>query len=244
MKRILLTLALLGIGLPISSRATETLNLDQFAIGITEETYHTLLDSHCYYTELAPDDAVYTSNGVLCDASIVPFANKVVFRAQHLGEMYRLYTGDGKNTMQRYLPDGFYKAKNKYYWVADNEVVRITKNNFYKRILLTVQRNSASSTPISLEDFSLFLANCEAYNNMPIDPACLRRVEQGGLLHQRLARKIVLNVSDGTLSYIPLNSGFGPVRISAAMSFLELTQFSAPVGLQTIEEMYPNNNWQ
>lgn len=235
--------------LPGLSHAAEVLNLPLGAVGLTEATYAELKDGHCYYPEYAPDDAVQVSDGGYCDAIVARFYGQIVFRAEHFGEMYQINTGDGAPTLMRYLLDGFYKANKKYFWVADNQRVRIKANNFYTRILLTAQAHPASVVPISHDDFFAMLTTCEGpYEGIPFDAAaheeCLARIEQGNALYYRLARQVVLDVQNtGALYYIPQNSGLGP-QLLPDMTFTSVKEFAAPVKLHVIKKLYPNNDWQ
>lgn len=243
MKKIFLIAVITSVLAPTVLHAAEVLNVDRSAIGINETLYDQLSTAHCYMTD-APMDAIAVPGGAKCDPVVARFADKVVFRAFHLGEMYRVNAADGAPIVMRYLPDGFYKVDHKFYWVADNQRVRITKRNFYKRIVLTAQRNPDSVMPINNSDFGLFLVSCEAYNGASLDPVCLRKVEEGTMLQQRLARKIVMKIDDGSLWYIPQNSGLSPQPLSSSLPFSTISDYAAPVGEKTMQEMYPNNDWQ
>lgn len=130
--------------------SARVVDLDPEAIGLTEADYYTLKDSHCYFSEAdAPSDAVKSyHSGMFCDPLLAQLAGQIIFRAQHGGEMYRVNDADGDDSLIRYLPDGFYKAKNTLYWVANGERVRLPKGDAYRRVMLVAQRSRGMITYI------------------------------------------------------------------------------------------------
>ncbi len=145
-----LSLITAAVLLPAVSSA-RVIDLDPEAIGVSEANFQELRTSHCYMNSVdAPDTAVSSEvSGMLCDPLLARLAGHIIFRAEHAGEMYQVNDGDGLPSIVRYLPDGFYQANGKLFWVANGRRTRLPDGDSFRRILLTVQRTPSMATYVN-----------------------------------------------------------------------------------------------
>lgn len=183
--------------IPTLTKAAD-ITIPDGVIGITEETYHELKNAQC--------------NADVCDAIIQEFAGKIVMRVEQNGELYRVNEGDGLPVLTRYLPDGFYQAGQKYYWLNNGTKVELKKGKAFKKILTRIQNGDSEITAISNDNFSKMLISCENYSGNPTDSnymTCLEEYNIGKALKEKLTRKIIiLPETNGVLYYVyPNNNG-------------------------------------
>lgn len=171
------------------------------AIGLTEKDFNTFQYPACEATG--------------CFTLKEQLAGKVIFRAETNGAMYRVNQGDVSPVITRYLPDGFYVAGKKYYWMTNGSKVEIKKGKAFQTILNAVRHNPEERfvTPVSEKDFELLKLAEEGHGFAEEDRA---RVEEGSRLFRRLAGSIVMRVEDkGQLVYVrPLRN-----ELPAAIEF-------------------------
>ncbi|MFC1598117.1 hypothetical protein ACFL2M_01130 [Patescibacteria group bacterium] len=187
-----LFIALVGVVLPFSGNAITTVyNVPANAVGIDEALFEDLSSSHCTYE-------------YGCDPVIEYFKDSIVFRAQHFGELYWVNTEDGLPTVNRYLPDGFYKAGKKYYYVSEGGRFRMRKGHAWNRMVEVA--GGGAVVPVSEYDFTSMLTTCENYSGVADDPtylACVDKYNHGQSLIRRLERKVIMRVeANGELYYV------------------------------------------
>ncbi|MFA6474795.1 MAG: hypothetical protein WCV88_01175 [Patescibacteria group bacterium] len=179
-------------------------NLTPNIIGVSESVYKELLNSHCYTAnENVPSDAVTTPLGRLCDPILNILEGKVILRAQHSGKMYWINTANGLPIINRYLPDGFYKVKNRYYWIADGFKQKLSSKNIYSAFLEAAAVGDFRVTPASNLDIQALA--CLDFGEGPTCSSIISGHEElYEDLQQRLIGRVIMAVeSDGELYFIP-----------------------------------------
>lgn len=173
------------------------------AVGIDEETFQVLEDINGKGCN--PDTSGQTNS---CPAIAKELNGDIVFRAEAQGEMYRFQfvgaPGAWDGLLERYLPDNFYKADGKYYWVANGYALEMKKGKAFKKFMRRIGQYEPSYTGVSEEDFSSMLTTCEYYggDRAPYD-ACVAKYERGQKIGERLQGKIVMRTQlDGSLYYV------------------------------------------
>ena len=194
-KQVFLCVLLVSLGLPMLSSA-RTLVQPSNTVGVTELTYEALRSAHCDI-EIGK-----------CDAVLNEYTGKIIMRVEHRGELYQVNTGDGLPPLTRYLPNGFYQAGGKFYWVAAGTKVQLKKHNAYRKIVKVAQRKPSAVVPLSDAQLGSMLTSCEYYGegNALLDAeyqACITTQTAGQSLQTRLAGSVALLVeADGRLVYI------------------------------------------
>lgn len=153
------------------------ISIPKGAVGISEATYQELKQAQFIDAE--------NYDQILC-----AYQNKIVFRAEHAGEMYRVNLSASLPALTRYLPDGFYKAGQKYYWVNAGTKYRMKKGHAYEKIFTAVNatdNKAADIIGLTASDFT----------------SMQQKDSQGVALYQNLSGRIVLNAEGaGELYYI------------------------------------------
>ena len=217
MKKTLLSLLLVAgyliITLP-AAKAENELTLPVDAIGISEATYSELQTLECTGYEDPNLGTQYS-----CPDLVADLLDKVIFRAEHLGEMYKVsYLSDPSGhyatvVLKTYLPDGFYKANNKYYWISNNIKLRLKRGSAYSTLLSGIKCDDTycmAYTGISKTNFETMLMSCEGYAENPdtdqLYQECITKYIQGEDLRWQLRGKVImLTEANGELYYISNN---------------------------------------
>jgi len=195
--KMLLVMGFMAIIMPqISNAATHTYTIPDGAVGISETTYQQLKNAE--YTDIENYDQI-----------LYQYQNKIVFRADHFGEMYRVpFVGEKPYNPTRYLPDGFYKAGNNYYWLSNGQKMRLPKNAEYSTIYNAITSETMDYVGITENDFSAMSQTCEYYgvgdaNTDPTYLACLVEYNQGNELRETLQGKIIIRSGyDGSIFFV------------------------------------------
>jgi hypothetical protein len=201
MKKTLLFLALALSGLLLASATVkaETLavRFPDGAAGISEGAYRQLKNAEFIDIEHYDEILWY-------------YQDKVVFRANHRGEMYKVHLGADLHGLTRYLPDGFYKAGKDYYWLADGFKVKLPKGQEYETIVQHVSAKTMAYQGISEENITAMGMYCGGYdgdiseieNTSPYQD-CLAAREWGSTLREQLRGKILMRTGlDGSLYFV------------------------------------------
>ncbi len=165
------------------------------AIGVSEEQFQAIKDATCSYD--------------YCDPLIEQLQGKVIFRAERHGQMYKVAEGDGVQKLRPFLPNGFYKAGKKYYYVANGFKIRLKKGSAYRTILQRAQDGSTMITPLSDYDFQGMVNTCEDYSELYGGTSdqyyeCVEQNEVGQRVRERLQGTIVFGAQGtGQLYYLP-----------------------------------------
>lgn len=203
MKKVLLTVIgaamLVACAVPLAGKAAvdqrTVIDFPTGAIGVSEQTYQELQDAYCTYD--------------YCDPLVERLHGKVIVRMHHHGEMYLVDRNDGVPRLRSYLPDGFYKAGKRHYYISNGFRIRLKKGSAYATILKHAQDGSVVITPVSAYDFQGMINTCEDYSEIyggdsSIYQECVVQSEVGAQVQERLQGRIILTVEGtGQMYYVP-----------------------------------------
>lgn len=233
------SLLVLALILPSLTNAMTVINLTPDIIGVSESVYQELLGSRCYNTvESAPGDAIATALGRLCDPIFQDLEGSVVLRAQHVGEMYLINTADVLPIRNRYLPDGFYRVKNRYYWLADGYKHKLKLKNIYSAFLETAAAGDSRVTPAS--DLDIQALACLDYGEGSTCTSIISGHEElYDNLQQRLIGRVIMAAeSDGQLYFIPyINEIDGLTNMSNDQLFTYIQNNAVKTAEKTMVEI-------
>lgn len=219
-----------GLFIATTSQAaikSDPISIPKDAVGVTEADFSELKASHCYFEERS--GATEISDGVYCDPLLAKLYDKIIFRAQHFGEMYWMNTADGlSNGPHRYLPDGMYIANDNYFIVSQGIKKRIRKDSAYNSIVAFAQgakEGNSLSTPINEADWNAFVKTCDEIeaelsdqkNNLPYSVLfgqCERNEIEGIWESDGYLGQLILRVEDnGSLYYVRPNNYWATVHV-------------------------------
>lgn len=206
MKKVLLTLSLVVLLVPLLSTpasAAYLVDLPIGAVGVSKKTLNELRSANCYY-EYQPG-TVENAYGGYCDALVGKYEGKIIYN-QRTGAMFWINTADGLPLLNRYLPDGFYAAKykgrNRYYWVTNGFRTRIhLKQDPFGEIVTFTQNNPANSVVgLSNTTASILLDHDEeCTDRTSMEAAC---IAQRALMYELKGKTVMLTEQNGELFYI------------------------------------------
>lgn len=166
------------------------ISLPDGAVGITEATYQELKNTVC------------TGGTPECGTLVDSLAGKIIFRAEHLGEMYIVSEKDELPSpiIRRYVPNGFYKTrengKTKYFLVQDSYTIPLKKSNAFYRLNNLAENDTV--VPVSENDFAAMGITCEGSSE-----SCLTQYALGQTLFKQLWGKMIMRVeNNGELYYV------------------------------------------
>lgn len=179
--------------IPCMMNAAQTsYSLPDGAIGISEATYRELKQTTCTGYEDTNLGSQYT-----CPALAASLIDKIVIRSEHNGEIYQVVqlpdpSGDYANiVLKRYLPDGFYKANKKLYWISNNVKLKLEKESAYSMIVSAVKCEDLycmAYTGISEEDWGDMATNEDL--RWQLRGKVLMRTEANGALYYVSNKKV------------------------------------------------------
>lgn len=230
-KATLLAWALIpGLFIATASQAaikSDPISIPKDAVGVTEDDFTELKASNCYFEERT--GATEISDGVYCDPLLAKLHDKIIFRAQHFGEMYWMNTADGLGTgPHRYLPDGMYTSNDNYFIVSQGIKKRIRKDSAYDSVVAFAQGAKAGnslSTPINETDWNAFVKTCEEIeaefsdqkDDLPYSVLfgqCDRNEIEGIWQSDGHLGQLILRVEDnGSLYYVRPNNYWATVHV-------------------------------
>jgi len=205
------------------------LNPPQGAVEINDADLQVLLSA-----SQTPCDPTTTGFEGSCSETAKKLNGKILL-LNTSGAMYRFYfigdIGAWEGRLENYLPDGFYKVENKYYWVANNQKINLNKGKktAYKNFMERIREDIPSRTAISGEMYDAFFGECYATNSTQCNTQNLRK-------YMRILKgKVVMTTRSGALAIIDPDGQ----QIFSIHNYKKFNQQikSLPIGLQHIAEI-------
>ncbi len=205
-----LMVALVVFGAPATSQAGGfRLEPPVGTIGVTEASFLQIKQAHCSYD--------------YCDSFLMALSEQVIMRVEHGGALYKVHSGDGLPRVTRYLPDGFYKTKHKYYWLNNGYRQEITEQSFWSTLMNVAQHpDGVRVTPVSYNDISILFQTCDGNDELQF-LLCEQNLQQlrAGLV-SKLRGKVLQNVEgDGELYYLDSLYGIQKIDTDFFKSFIQ-----------------------